>query len=659
MRPLLVLVDLQNDYLASPHLEPAAGAVVHEAEILLQYCRASRLPVAHVWTTVGRNPDNRMPHWKAANLWQCEEGTPGHAPAAVLAPIDGELIIHKTGFSAFALPLFTAVLRERNVDTIILTGVKTHACVRQLALDALQANFSVWVANDAIASDDPVHAAITSRYLEARGATFQPAAELVARLACAFPFTERGHNATKREVRSPSDSGASATGAVRAFAEAWRETSTSTRAELLRRLARLLAAKAEALATLMARELGKPVRFGWSEVERSVEMLENVARRGELGPAETGADCVVRRRPHGMVAAITPWNNPIYIPLGKIASAALYGNAVVWKPAPEASAISRALFQCFAEAGWPEALVNLVEGGHQEAKALLEAAEIGAVTFTGSSLSGFGVQEICARRRLPLQAELGGNNSAIVWPDADLCEAARLVAGGAFNMAGQRCTANRRAIVHASCRDAFLQRLLDASAHLRWGDPLAPDTDIGPMVSVSHRHRVAGAVKRATNQFGSPLLPLGAIEPRVPDFADRFYPPTVICCEDRTAEIVQEETFGPVLVVQTATDFNDAIHACNGVRQGLAASIFTTSTEIARRFLAEAEGGILKVNQSTADAAVDVPFGGWKASGIGVPEHGAFDLEFFTRPQTVYGAAEVMKTPSEPAVDSWRADRRV
>jgi alpha-ketoglutaric semialdehyde dehydrogenase len=650
MRPLLVLIDLQNDYLALPHLEPAAGAVVHEAGNLLRYCRAARLPVAHVWTTVARNPDNRMAHWKAANLWQCEEGTPGHAPAALLAPIDGEPIIHKTGFSAFALPPFTATLREREIDTLILAGVKTHACVRQLALEAMQAGLSVWVASDAIASDDPVHAAITSRYLEARGVTFQHVAQLVAKLASAGQPTERVDDATKRRAQPSSDSGAFATGAARAFAGSWRETSTISRSELLRRLARLLAAKTDSLAALMAREIGKPIRFGRVEVERSVEMLEHVARRGDIGSTETCTDYVIRR-PHGVVAVITPWNNPIYIPLGKIAPAILYGNAVVWKPAPEATAVSRVLFQCFAEAGWPRTLVSLVEGGHQVAEAVLEAEEIKAVTFTGSSLSGFGVQEICARRRIPLQAELGGNNAAIVWPDADLREAARLVAGGAFAMAGQRCTANRRVIVHTACHDAFLQRLLDESARLKWGDPFAPETDIGPMVSASHRDRVAGAVERATSQCGSPLLPLGTSKPEVQEFVGQFYPPTVICCDDRNAEIVQEETFGPVLVVQTATGFDDAMRACNGVRQGLVASIFTGSREIARRFLAEAAAGILKINQSTADAVVDVPFGGWKASGIGIPEHGPFDLEFFTRPQTVYGAARVMKTAAEPAVD--------
>ena len=204
-------------------------------------------------------------------------------------------------------------------------------------------------------------------------------------------------------------------------------------------------------------------------------------------------------------------------------------------------------------------------------------------------------------------------------------------------MAGQRCTANRRVIVHKHRRDELLQRLIHESSLLKWGDPLRDDTDIGPLVSASHCARVAAAVGRARAECGDPIVPLGARCPPDTDHAERFYPPTILCCDDPVHEIVQEETFGPVLVVQEAQDWEHAIRLCNGVRQGLAAAAFTRSPDIVRKFLEQAEAGILKINQSTAGAAVDAPFGGWKSSGVGLPEHGPFDLEFFTRPQTVYG----------------------
>jgi alpha-ketoglutaric semialdehyde dehydrogenase len=216
--------------------------------------------------------------------------------------------------------------------------------------------------------------------------------------------------------------------------------------------------------------------------------------------------------------------------------------------------------------------------------------------------------------------------------------AAQRVAAGAFEMAGQRCTANRRVIVLESCRAEFLQRLRDERGALCWGDPLRAETRIGPLVNVRHCERVRGIVERAIADCGPALLPQGTALPVVKGFEGAWYPPTIVCCANPSHEIVQEETFGPVLVVQTARDWEHAMRLCNGVRQGLAAAVFTRSREIASRFLDEAEAGILKVNQSTADAAVDVPFGGWKASGLGPPEHGAFDIDFYTRPQTVYGA---------------------
>jgi acyl-CoA reductase-like NAD-dependent aldehyde dehydrogenase len=510
---------------------------------------------------------------------------------------------------------------------VIVAGIKTHACVRQLALDAWHAGLAVWVASDAIASDDPLHAVTTRRYLEARGVKFLSNAEITA-----GSDTDAG----KKAVTGQGPSGLALTALN--FFHAWCDNSNKVRANLVHRLIEVLTPEIEHFAVLMAKEIGKPLRFGRAEGKQSVEMLESMVGRAESGDtaAEKHTDYIVRRRPHGVIAVVTPWNNPISIALGKIVPAMLYGNAVVWKPAPETRMVSRHLFQCLMKANWPEGLVNLLEGGQHEAEALMQDRHIAAVTITGSSATGYSAQEICARRRVPLQAELGGNNAGIVWLDADLQAAARMVAAGAFEMAGQRCTANRRVIIQEACCEEFIQMLLKATASLKWGDPLDVDTDIGPLVNASERDRVAGVVERAVAECGRPLLPLGEQPPTVEETARRFYPPTILYCDDPAREIVQEETFGPALVVQPAQDWDDAMRLCNGVRQGLSAAAFTTSRDIVRKFLEQARAGILKVNQSTAGAAVDAPFGGWKASGVGTPEHGGFAAEFFTRPQTVY-----------------------
>lgn len=338
----------------------------------------------------------------------------------------------------------------------------------------------------------------------------------------------------------------------------------------------------------------------------------------------------MRRAPLGVVALITPWNNPVYIPLGKIAPALVYGNAVVWKPAPAAKDVSRRLTDLLD--GLP---VTAIEGGPGEAVAAMTAPGVDAVTITGSSLAGFAAQEVCARRRIPLQAELGGNNGAIVWPDADLPLAAREIAEGAFAQAGQRCTANRRVIVHGDCRQELLDLLLEETAAMAWGDPRLPETRVGPMVSPAERDRVARLVARAGP--GVQLLaPHKAETPEADGFDGSWYPPTIAVCDDADHELVREESFGPLLVLQTAGDWNEAIELLNGVPHGLAAALFSASEELAERFLGKAQAGVLKLGRSTADAEVDVPFGGWKGSGIGPPEHGDFDRDFYTRPQVVY-----------------------
>lgn len=626
MKPLLALVDCQCDFLEAPGIEPCATAIVERAAALCQACRTHRVPVAHVWTTVSREDDHRMPHWKRLDRWRCVAGTPGHLPPPPLSPSHDERTFHKTGFSAFGAPGFAELLRNERIDLLIIAGVYTHACVRQTAIDAHQLGLRVLIVEDAVASDDPMHAATTQRYLELRDVRFRPVAAIIDMLRAG---AEQDAN---EYVQCLAIDGAAG------FADEWRRSAAGDCAAILRQLADAIDASRQDLAVLTAATVHKPIRFARVEIERASHMLRAVVQRTLDGENDASAAVAVRRRPHGLVAVITPWNNPIYIALGKIAPAVACGNVVAWKPAPEANAISRELMRMMAEAGWPRDMVTLIEGDREVAVRLMHDARVSAVTLTGSSLAGFAAQDACANRRIPLQAELGGNNAAIVWPDADLRLAAAEIAAGAFDMAGQRCTANRRVIVHESLREDFLDHLMQATAALPWGDPLDPRTRIGPLVSAAHRDRVAACIRRAAADEHAVFEPQGATPPTGSDPAHPWFAPTIIRCDDANHEIVQEETFGPALVVQTASDWPQAIRLCNGVRQGLAAALFSNDESLVARFLDQARAGILKINRSTADADVDVPFGGWKASGIGPPEHGESDIEFFTRPQTVYRA---------------------
>jgi acyl-CoA reductase-like NAD-dependent aldehyde dehydrogenase len=338
---------------------------------------------------------------------------------------------------------------------------------------------------------------------------------------------------------------------------------------------------------------------------------------------------------------ITPFNNPLAIPIGKIAPAILFGNTVVWKPAPAGAAIAQSVLTLARAAGWQVNgldLLHIVNGDSSVAAALAADSNIDAVTVSASLAAGYALQEICASRHIPFQAELGGNNPAIVWRDADLPDAAGQIAAGAFGFAGQRCTANRRAVVDAACFDAFISHLTRATAALHWGPASDLQTVVGPLLHAAKRDQVAAILSRAGATGCQILTPhqnqsnYAALMQSGP-----YLPPAIVICDDPAHEIVQEETFGPVLVVQRATTFDHALQLANGVRQGLVSALFSPNPGQQQQFLANAQAGVLKLNRSTVDADASSPLGGWKASACGPPEHGPSDREFFTRTQTIYG----------------------
>lgn len=670
MRPFFLFVDLQRDFLAAPGLEPAAGEVVERASRLLCGARALGAPIGHAWTTVGPDPDERMPHWKASGRWICVAGTPGHAPPAALAAVPGEPVVHKTDFSAFGTGDLDRALAPCAPDTLVLAGVHVHGCVRATALDAYARRLEVLVAEDAVASDDPLHAAITRRYLEDRGIRFAPVAALLeaCRRHAGAPETEveerlpaamiqggplpgdglprlihvSPRDRRRRRFSVPVAGREEAAAAARSAREAlpgWQALGAPARGEVLARWAERIDAEAEPLALSIAEDVGKPVALGRAEARRAAELLRAAAGRADAAPVvRCGPDSRSRRVPLGVVALVTPWNNPVAIPAGKLAPALALGNAALWKPAPAATRLALRLLELGREAGVPDGLVALLAGDRTTAAAAMGAPGVDGVSLSGSSSAGWAAQEICGRLRIPLQAELGGNNAAIVWEGADPADAAAAIARGAFSFSGQRCTANRRAVVDARLYHSFCDALLEATARVRCGDPLEEATEAGPLVSDEACGRVAGILERAREQGAAVLAP----HADTPAFAalrraGAYAPPALVLEAAPSSEIVAEETFGPVLVVEKAPDFGAALELAGSVRQGLVASLFGGSAGQRARFLAEARAGILKLDASTADADAHAPFVGWKASGVGPPEHGAAAAEFYTRAQALYG----------------------
>ena len=563
-----------------------------------------------------------MPHWKTLGVLRCVRGTPGHSPPPELAPRTGEPVVSKTFFSAFSTPELAAALA--GADTLLVAGVHLHGCVRATVLDAYAHGLAVWIAEDAVGSDDPLHAAVTRRYLEGRAARFAPVDEILARVATTGVLPDGGRFAGEA-ARASASARRAGTELARGFARGARAASAACSRNASKR-------RRPRCARALASDLGKPVSLGEAEVRRTAELLRRAAALRLPEAARAGPDSSFRRVPLGVVAVVTPWNNPLAIPWGKIGPALALGNTVVWKPAPAATRLAERSLDAAREAGLPEGVVSLVPGDRRAAVAVMSDPGVDAVTVSGSSSAGWAAQEICARRRIPLQAELGGNNAAIVWEGADLSRAASLLAQGAFAFAGQRCTANRRAIVQSDLVDELVELLSAATATLPWGDPFDPATRVGPLVSEEACDRVAAAVAGAS-AAGARLI---APHPLAPSGPGAWYPPTIVLGAPHESAIVQEETFGPVLVLESAPDFDAALRLANGVRHGLVAALFSGPGPWRDAFRNAALAGVLKWNSSTAEADVDAPFGGWKASGLGPPEHGPGDLEFYSRLQASY-----------------------
>jgi acyl-CoA reductase-like NAD-dependent aldehyde dehydrogenase/nicotinamidase-related amidase len=647
MKPVLLLIDLQLDFLAATGLQPPANLLVARAALLLGAWRQRGLPVIHLWTTVRPEDDQRLLHWRKAGRWLCVAGTPGHAAPPPLEPLAGELVVHKTGFNPFRPPELAVALCRLGCAEVVLAGLHLHACVRTAAAECLERGYEVLIPEDAVATHDPVHAAAACRWLAERGVQFEPMHRLLARLDGVAPsvWIHRSPRRTEQilfevPVASPAEISAAAAAAQHAWTH-WQRVPVATRRALLTRLAEHLDAAVPELAHQMGREIGKPLNQAREEVSRAAFNLRDVARRAQA-PAcrqETSAG-EVRRRPLGVIAVISTWNNPVAIPLGKIAPALVYGNTVVWKPAPAATGLAQRLLRLLHNAGFPADAVRLVTGDATAARQLASAAPVDAVTLTGAAWAGHVLQGLCAQRAIPFQAELNGNNAAILWDDTNVELAAREIASGAFGFAGQRCTANRRVIVPAAQAESMWHALQQAASQLAWGDPLDEGTVVGPMIELAKRDEHTAIIERAQQEqaIDRVVYPHGARANEPWAHLGAYAAPVIVNCPEPGHSIVQEETMSPLLVVQHAEDFEQALALCNGVRQGLCAALFSNSPKRQRQFLNRAQAGVLKLNRSTAGVDVTLPFGGWKTSGVGPPEHGEADRLFYTRWQTVYRA---------------------
>jgi aldehyde dehydrogenase (NAD+) len=438
-----------------------------------------------------------------------------------------------------------------------------------------------------------------------------------------------------------SEAAAACEAAARAF-EGWRQTPAPVRGQILFKVQRRMEERRQELAEALTREEGKTIAESRGEIQRAINVVEffaGEARRitGETIPSELPHNfCYTLKQPIGPVAVITPWNFPIAIPIWKIAPALVSGNTLIFKPASLTPLTAALIVEIFDECGLPPGVLNLVFGGGREVgDTIVRHPAVLAVSFTGSNDVGVGLYSAAAARGIKCQCEMGGKNPIVVLGDADLELAVESTVQGAFGSTGQRCTATSRAVVVDSIADEFVARLEARTASLIVGNGLNPATNVGPSVDERQLETVLTYVDTGRTE-GARLVRGG--ERVRHDGLDRgyFVAPAIFDHVDANMRIAQEEIFGPVLSLIRVPDNPSALSIANNVRFGLSASVYTNDVGAMFRFVDRLDAGIVHVNSPTVGGEAHIPFGGMKATGVGLREMGRVAIDFYTELKVVY-----------------------
>ena len=431
---------------------------------------------------------------------------------------------------------------------------------------------------------------------------------------------------------------AQAVAAAKAAQPAWAARPDAQRKALLMRVAEVLKANAEPLAEWVTREQGKPLggvgpdqvpgsRFElwgcevWTQVPASLELPVDVAFEDETRRDE------VHRRPYGVIAAIAPWNWPLLIAIWQIVPSLRAGNTVVVKPSEYTSIGTLEMVRLIAEV-LPPGVLNTVSGAGDVGAMLVDNPQVDKIMFTGSGATGAKIAAAAARHLTPTTMELGGNDAAIVLPDADPKQIAMGLFWGAFINMGQTCACAKRLYVPDSLHEAVVAELKGLCEAMPMGDGLAQGTVMGPIQNRMQYDKVCGLVDRARAD-GATIVCGGQPGPG----PGNFYPLTIVTDIDDGSPLVDEEQFGPVLPVIRYRDVDDAIARANRLDVGLGASVWSASTERALAVAAQIQAGTVWINQHGMIHPM-VPFGGTKGSGWGV-EFGVDGLKAVTQPQVI------------------------
>ena len=422
----------------------------------------------------------------------------------------------------------------------------------------------------------------------------------------------------------------------------WARLSFRARARLILRAREIVLAGVEEIATLIARETGKPPAEAISmEVAPTLDLMQHFARKAErmlerqkinIGQFELmGRSSYIVYKPLGVVGIISPWNFPWATPLDEVVLALMAGNAVVLKPSELTPFTALKIGEVFRQAKLPDGLLEIVTGDGSTGAALVEAG-VDKVMFTGSVATGKRVAEAAAKHLTPVVLELGGKDPMIVLDDANLPNAARAAVWGGFANAGQACASIERLYVHESIAQQFTELVVDETRKLNLGQPTGEAIDLGAMTNERQLRIVEEHIQDAV-EHGARIETGGH---RVENSRGWFHEPTVLTNVDHSMEVMRDETFGPVLPIMTFKTDDEAVRLANDSVYGLTAAVFTSNIARGRRLAERIDAGTVMINEVIYTHAIaQTPWGGVKQSGYG-RTHGRLGLLELVTPQHIH-----------------------
>ena len=419
----------------------------------------------------------------------------------------------------------------------------------------------------------------------------------------------------------------------------WSSLSLDERRKWLEKIANALEARSEEIAKLESLDTGKPIKIARAvDASRSVANFRFFAEfskdfHEQKFLMEDATNHVIFK-PVGIAGLITPWNLPLYLLSWKIAPAIVMGNTVVAKPSELTPLTANLLAEVFDEVGLPAGVVNIVHGfGNETGQALVSHPLVNLISFTGGTITGKKVAETAAPMFKKLSLELGGKNATIVLDDVNLDSAIPEIARSGFLNQGQVCLCGSRILVSDKIWDDFLEKFIEHVSNMKVGNPSSDDSDLGALVSLSHRDKVESYIHLAEREGGEILY--GGKRPILESPFDEgsFLEPTIVSNLDYQSRTATEEIFGPVVTLHKFEKDEDAVEMANCTEYGLAGSVWTSDSARGKSLAEKIETGMVWIN-TWLHRDLRVPFGGVKNSGVGT-EGGRWSLSFFSQPVNI------------------------